>query len=247
MLIFIVQRIASRRFWPGLLFLLFSCNRLVQPPVPDTISADAHYDRRNRLWLVSDAVAQRAFYADGKAAYVADIENGDRNGSFTSYAPDGKTITTKGHYEHGRRAGIWNHYDDSGLPYVTIRYTLTPADPLLSAVSREIGNENGNFTRYYANGKTELTGSYKAGHFDGMFRRLSRTGQLQWQGLYTEGLKQGRWVYYDVQGGFLREETYVSGKLTGLFRLYRNGNLYFETMYQDNVEVGPRRYFDNER
>jgi len=220
------------------------CDRLVLPPLPDGVPEGASYDRRNRLWVVRKDNRELAFYANGKPAYAGGLQGGRREGLWTSYAPDGKTVTTSGEYRNGRRDGIWVHRDDSGRLYVKIGYSAEPSDPVLTAVSGETGNENGPFVRYYPDGKIELTGDYRAGRFDGLFRRYGRTGLIEYEGRYSEGLKEGLWKIYDRSGTLLREERYQNGELEGSFRIFRDGREVFETVYVKGKEVGPRRNVD---
>lgn len=223
--------------------ILFStgCDRLVLPPLPDGIPEGASYDRRNRLWIVRSNNRELAFYANGKPAYTVELKDGRREGAYTSYAPDGITITTSGEYRNGRRNGIWVHRDDSGRLYVKIGYSAEPSDPVLTAVSGETGNENGPFERYYPDGKIELTGKYRAGRFDGLFRRYGRSGRIEYEGRYSKGQKEGLWRIYDRSGALLREEHYHGGELEGSFRIFRSNHIVFETVYNEGREVGPRR------
>jgi antitoxin component YwqK of YwqJK toxin-antitoxin module len=242
--------IASFRFYLVFAAVLVSalftsrCSRLVLPPLPEGVPEGASFDRRNRLWILYTADRELGYYASGKPAFTGEIHNGRRDGLWFSYAPDGLTVTTTGRYRNGRRDGVWIHRDDSGRLYVRIRYSPEPADPVLTAVSPEIGNENGPFERYYPDGQIELSGSYRAGRFDGMFRRYRRTGQLEYEGRYREGVKEGLWKIYDGSGALLREENYQNGELEGRFRIFDRSRLIFETVYKDGIEIGPRRILD---
>ncbi len=233
------------RYWLPvvvLLFLLTGCERTVLPPLPDGVPEGARYDRRHRLWVIRSSDEELAFYADGKPAHAGQLNNGVREGRWVSYAPDGTTVTTSGIYRKGRRDGQWVHRDDTGRLYVQIGYAPEPADPVLSAVSRETGNENGPFKRYYPDGSVELTGAYRAGRFHGHFRRYGRNGKMAYEGQYVNGQKEGLWKIYDSTGQLQREEHYAAGRLQGAFRIFRNGRLAFETVYKDGKEIGPRRY-----
>lgn len=240
-----------RYFVPRILFIvsiafLSRCDRLVLPPLPDGVPDGAVFERRSRLWIIHRDNRELAFYANGKPAYLGEMQSGQRDGLWTSYAPDGVTVTTSGIYRNGRRDGVWVHRDDSGRLYVRVGYAAHPADPVLSALSNETGNENGLFERYYPDGKIELTGEYRAGRFDGLFRRYGRTGRIEYEGRYGKGLKEGLWKIYDRSGALLREERYTNGELDGDFRIFRNGREVFGTVYARGKEIGPRRNVDRE-
>lgn len=228
------------------ILLSIGCDRLVLPPLPDGVPEGASYDRRNRLWVIRRDNRELAFYANGKPAYAGELKDGRREGPWTSYAPDGKTVTTSGRYRNGRRDGIWVHRDDSGRLYVKIGYSPEPSNPVLSAVSEETGNENGPFERYYPDGRIELTGNYRAGVFDGLFRRYGRTGRIEYEGRYRDGLKEGLWKFYDRFGSLIREERYQNGELEGEFCIFRNGRAVFKTVYAKGKEIGPRLNVDSE-
>lgn len=242
---------SARFFFPRMLFVisitfLSGCDRLVLPPLPEGVPDGAVYERRSRLWIIHRDNRELAFYANGKPAYMGELQGGQRDGLWTSYAPDGVTVTTSGTYRKGRRDGVWVHRDDSGRLYVKIGHSAEPADPVLSALSTETGNENGPFERYYPDGRVELTGQYRAGRFDGLFRRYGRTGRVEYEGRYSEGLKEGLWKIYDRSGALLREEPYQNGVLDGRFRVFREGRAVFETIYADGKEIGPRWNVDGE-
>jgi antitoxin component YwqK of YwqJK toxin-antitoxin module len=77
-----------------------------------------------------------------------------------------------------------------------------------------------------------------------MFRRYRRNGQLEYEGRYREGVKEGLWKIYDGSGALLREENYQNGELEGRFRIFDRSRLIFETVYKDGIEIGPRRILD---
>ncbi|MBW7859250.1 MAG: hypothetical protein H3C43_13390, partial [Leptonema sp. (in: Bacteria)] len=188
---------------------------------------------------------EQGFYADGSLAYQSEIVSGSRWGKWLSFAPspNQSIIVTKGQYQNGRRIGNWQYFDDMGRNYTVIPYTESPVDEVLSAISKDIGNENGEFSRLYPDGTSELKGNYIAGKFDGLFVRYSRTGQLQFEGKYSKGLKQGLWKIYDSNGKLHREENYQNGKVEGVVTLYKDGKHWCRTLYKDNTEIGPRHWF----
>lgn len=226
--------------------LLLSCERLTLPPRPEGVAVTAKYFRHDRLWINRTDSLEQAFYGiDGSLAYEFELKSGIRSGQWRSFAPppNQHIVVTDGQYRNGHRIGDWHFFDDLGRGYITIPYTESPVDLTLSALSPDIGNENGQFRRLYPDGSIELKGNYVAGKFDGLFVRYSRTGKLQFEGKYNKGLKQGLWKIYDSNGKLHREESYQNGKVEGVVALYKDGLLWYITKYKDNIEIGPRQWF----
>lgn len=221
--------------------LISACSRLNRPQPPENVPDSAEYDRRAQLWSYEQEDGHYyQYYDDGSlAAEGFRNPNGSRSGPYAFYLRDG-TLTTEGEYYRNRRDGIWKHYDDDGNLYLTIEYQPEPVHPILALITSDYGNENGPYVRYYPDGSVEEEGHYVGGERHGSRRRYYRNGNLMIRGQFSEDEKDGRWLYYDRSGRLEREENFTAGKLHGVLRNFKNGKLYFETFYENDVEKGPR-------
>lgn len=222
----------------GLLFISFltACERLTLPPRPGAVAPGSVFERHHRVWILRESTRERNWYENGALATDGSLSQGARDGTWRWYAPDGVTITTEGRYIMGRRTGEWIHRDDAGVVYAVIRYAAEPADPELTAVSLEIGNENGPMERFYPDGRRELSGAFRAGRFHGPFKRYFRNGRVEYEGEYQNGLKEGIWHVYRDDGSHLRDETYRRGRVHGSFLIFDSrSRLDYEAQYEDGI------------
>lgn len=216
--------------------LLTGCERLSLPPRPRGVVPGSVFERHHRVWILRESNRERNWYENGALATDGSLNQGARHGKWRWFAPDGVTITTEGNYVMGRRTGEWIHRDDAGVVYAIIRYAAEPSDPELTAVSLEIGNENGPLDRFYPDGRRELAGAFRAGRFHGPFKRFFRNGRVEYEGEYRNGLKEGTWRVYRDDGSHLRDETYRRGRVDGSFRIFDSqSRLVYEARYEDGT------------
>ncbi|MFC2101729.1 toxin-antitoxin system YwqK family antitoxin [Bacteroidota bacterium] len=70
-------------------------------------------------------------------------------------------------------------------------------------------------------------------------------GQVEMTGAYSEGERDGYWIYYYENGNVWSEGLYKKGKNDGKRLTYfENGRLRYEAYYKDNERVGTWKFFD---
>ncbi len=214
--------------------------RLHHPPAPEGVTPGAVRDRHGIWEYKVDDGEYRRWYPDGKLARTGAYIRGDRQGVFRNFALDGRTLTSDGTYLDNWRDGIWQFYDHTGQPYLTVRYAKEPKRVFTFLETQDYGNENGTYERYYPNGTLEEQGEFYSGYYQGPIRRYFRDGKTAMEGQFEKDDMVGRWRFYYPGGTLEREENYVAGKLHGVFRTYyETGDPYFETKYVEGREVGP--------
>ncbi|MFD2036291.1 hypothetical protein ACFSKL_15920 [Belliella marina] len=150
------------------------------------------------------------------------VQNG--NGDFVSFHPNGKTAIS-GTIKNKKMEGDWKFFDENGKHTSTIQYkdnigkVLTITDKDGSALVK-----NG------------------AGRFIGYFE----SGNLQDEGEYTDGLKQGKWTsYFDGDDNPVQEiANYKDGLLVGRYvTYYPNGKEQMVGGYENGIRDGLWTWF----
>lgn len=89
-------------------------------------------------------------------------------------------------YKRGVKHGKWITYYDNGQMFEYKEYNN--------------GAETGEFKQYFKNGQLKLEVKIVDGKWSGTMRNYYPNGNPANIGLYQEGLKEGKWVFYDERG-----------------------------------------------
>jgi len=110
--------------------------------------------------------------------------NGKREGQLTDYTEDGKIIL-QGNFVDNKKDGLWNYE---------------------SPDYKEVGSYNNDepdslWKSYYMPGKIKrFEGRFQSGDPTGLHTIYHPTGEKMSSGVYTSGMKEGDWKYYDEMG-----------------------------------------------
>ena len=88
---------------------------------------------------------------------------------------------------------------------------------------------------------------YKSELFNGIGFDIYEDGELEFEGNYIDGKRNGLQKYWYENGQLHKEENYKDGKKNGLHKeWYKNGQLYDEENYIDGKSEGlHKRYYKN--
>jgi antitoxin component YwqK of YwqJK toxin-antitoxin module len=226
--------------------LSFSCRRLTEPPIPAAVPPQAIRSGQGFWEHRSDGGEYIQYYPDGAVAKRGVIVNGLREGEWRSYSMNGIGITSIGRYHADWRDGLWEFFDTEGRLYYRIHYAEHPKREFISLITHDYGNENGNFERFFPDGRLEERGVFRGGYYDGPLVRYYRNGNIAVRGAYKKDKMEGPWIYYYPEGGIEREESYRNGTPDGVHRnFFPDGSLYQETHYKNGVESGPRKMYSD--
>jgi antitoxin component YwqK of YwqJK toxin-antitoxin module len=239
----------------GILVLttLYDNGSIVKSAVEDQpdIEIENRYDQNNRLVYSGPfrnkvpVGIHREYGTDGKVTNafryndnglllsegIVD-ENGNSNGQWKDYYPDGK-IQAEGQYVNNRRTGVWKFYNTDGKVEQTGAYNN--------------GRPDGLWKWYYENGALLREEEYFQGQRDGTYTEYSPAGDIIVQGMFTDGERNGEWNY---KSGDNREEgKYIIGLRDGLWRsYYPDGKIRFKGNYvQGNPDGLLTYYYENGR
>lgn len=186
------------------------------------------------------------YYPDGKIASVYEIKANKYNGPYEEFHANGKT-SEKGTFKNGVNVTEINTYFTNG--------TLKSSTKL-----DDNGKENGTSTLYDVDGKKYCEIQYVSGdiktvtHFDKTgtskiiaekkgkrlnYQLLYPTGELNLEGKFEDGNREGVWSYYDRFGNKFKQETYKAGLMADTFyTYYENGQIHEVVPYINGERNG---------
>lgn len=156
------------------------------------------------------SVAQNKKDKDGKRTGKWVFTGKDKPNSGVS--PNGKA--EEGYFNKGRKEGVW------------IKYQADGKTPLLKG--NYINNRpEGEYKRFYKNGKVKEFGAFGKEHYKGELTRYHSNGKVAYTGSYNnDGKESGSIKYYYENGNVELEYTAKNGVVIGeLKRYYENGSL----------------------
>ena len=142
---------------------------------------------------------QKGTYSNGKIKYTGQLENNKKSGEWNYYTVEGDLIA-KGIYENGIKTGYWLEIDQ---------------------INPSILSFDDDFCRYqsmYMNVKDNVdTVNIKADEKKWFVDKINSRSYLKIQGNYSDGLKQGKWIYTDLKGKVLIEMNYLDDIADGSY------------------------------
>ncbi|MDH5656236.1 MAG: hypothetical protein OEZ34_10030 [Spirochaetia bacterium] len=223
-----------------------NCSRLTEAPLPSGIPEGAKYLSKGLWYYYGPNGELTLHYKNGALLGKGKIQNELKTGIWETYIADTGSTASLGSYQNGWRDGIWKYYDSEGRLYLLITYAPEPKRNFF--ITKDYGNENGLYERYYPDGSLEERGSFYSGYFNGKITRYHPNGNIAVQGNYLLDLMDGKWIYYFPDGKIEREENYSKGKKNGIFRNFHpDGTLYHETTFKNNIEIGTKVIQRNDR
>lgn len=181
-------------------------------------------------------------------------KNGHKQGRWKFFYDDGN-IKLEGIYRNDKRNGYFKEYDEKGMLVNISKYV----DDILQEEAPELVKLDVK-TDYFTNGKPKTVASYKGNIPEGIRRDYDTTGRVIAAFTYIngkivaegiiddEGIKDGLWKEFYIDGQLRSEGLYNFGKRVGKWRFYhQNGSIEQEGNYNNlgNTEGQWKWYFDN--
>jgi uncharacterized protein len=155
-------------------------------------------------------------------------ENGQRQGLWTEYYPDGR-LRARGTYTDDKRTGTWEFYYESGQLEQR-------------GIFDERGLPSGKWIWYYEHGGLLREEHYVNGLLDGMMTEYDSDGNILTMGDYIEGLEEGFWFF--EHGDHREEGEYSMGMRNGQWKYYYgDGSLSFEGRFIDDNPNGTHIWY----
>ena len=161
----------------------------------------------------------KRFHENGKLACLQVFDDSG-NSTVEVYAGDG-SLVAKGAYKGERRHGLWQYYSQAGEVVMTETFEKgrRQGESLLFGPDKQVMERmyykndvlHGVRIQYYLYGNKMAEYSYTNGVLDGPYKAWLDSGDVQEDGAYKDGKKDGVWNYYEYGGDTLTIE-YKDGK-----------------------------------
>jgi len=241
--------------------LIFQGSYLNQKP----IGVHRFFDEKGRViksktynayhQLISEGIVQLNGYKQGKwityypgGSQKAEgyYQNNLKTGSWNYYFSNGKLEQT-GSYSNGKLKGSWKWYYKSGnlrkeefyiygLPDgESVEYSDSVIPTIIAKGNYIQGEKEGEW--FYDIGDQIERGKYVTGLKDGKWYRYYKTNnQLAFEGLFLQGSRDAKHIYYYPNGNVKEKQYYEAGqKVKSWVKYDKNGELILVIQYKNNT------------
>ncbi|MBR1769489.1 MAG: hypothetical protein IJ748_03435 [Bacteroidales bacterium] len=185
-------------------------------------------------------VFQERYYSDGKLRSKGPYADSVRTGEWKFFFDNGK-IFAKADFSDKREGRMWQVYKESGEQLIDktdkiISMSFSPEETLVDVTLQRGGKEvfyrffesfrlmveqnlvgnvpQGRSLTWYENGKLNSEAYYRDGFEDSVHITYAETGQKMMIGHYKNGVKVGKWEFFNSEGKPMGTEIYDSdGKI----------------------------------
>ncbi len=186
-------------------------------------------------------------------------DKGNKNGIWKGYYPESKRLRYDGTFNHGKEVGKFNFYDDTQAQTVIATREFNSKDNSAYTIfynqSKNVVSEGkvmnklyeGQWKYYHENSKAIMTlENYKKGKLEGLRSVYYPNSKIAEETNYINGIKNGFYKKYTVDGIILEESNYVKGQFDGK-AIYRepNGNVVSQGIYVNGKKKGMWQFYEN--
>ena len=186
-------------------------------------------------------------------------DKGNKNGLWKGYYPESKRLRYDGTFNHGKEVGKFNFYDDTKAQTVIATREFNSKDNSAYTIfynqSKSVVSEGkvvnklyeGQWKYYHENSKVIMTlENYKKGKLEGIRSVYYPNAKIAEETNYINGIKNGFYKKYTVDGIILEESNYVKGQFDGK-AIYRepNGNVASQGIYVNGKKKGMWQFYEN--
>ena len=190
-----------------------------------SLPKEAIYEKKtNSYSLITDG-KKKVWNEKGQLFSEVELDEVQReNGNAKTYFPENGKLLSTGKYKNGEREGIWEWYFPNGNLYYRSGYSPDKKRQVWIATN-VLGNEHGIHERYYENGQLEEKGSYEYGLKVGKWEKYYKNGKPEHYGSFKNDKKIGKWIYLYPDGKIVTEENFdENGKLINRSTFYPDGS-----------------------
>jgi len=138
-----------------------------------------------------------------------------------------------GQYKNGKRNGRWSWWYENGRNKEIIYW--------------ESGKKVGSYKKWYENGKLASKIYYDDDKKNGFASAWYINGVKKYEGIYRQGLMDGRWIYWDQNNRIQNEENYEYGLKSGIsISFYNNGQKKEQSNWLDGEKHGSWNYWSQD-
>jgi len=163
------------------------------------------------------------YYENGKVKAVSEMYDDGKRSRTKVYHGNGR-LMGEGNYLDKKKDSTWVYYSDfdgvllsreyyeNGL-LEGIVFNYYPKGKVAEEIPYASGLKNGDWKRYFTDGKLKLKATYVDDKLQGLMLVYHQNGFPEVSGMYKNNLKDGMWVYYDDLGIVFKKERYIRGNL----------------------------------
>lgn len=200
-----------------------ACNQLSE--IPREFPEGTYFLKKQAIYVYETTTEKKIWslekqlYADCKI-----LEPGREDCKY--FLPSSGLEIARGSLKNGWKIGFWSWDLSEGTPYYRMNYEYGKSKSLFLQTT-VVGNENGDYKRYYRNTNLDESGSYVAGEKNGLWTKYFPDQKLEYKGSYSNGKKIGEWVYFYPSGILEAKEMFSnSGEFLRRDVYFPNGTLW---------------------
>jgi len=209
-----------------IIFIILLTYCISEQQSPKGISPTAVYDKKRNLYILVENGVRKQFTEKGQLYSECEVDSqGREHGICKTFLPETGQVLSEGRYINGERDGVWIWNFPDGKPYYKLSFSHKKKRKVWLETNL-LGNEHGEYFRFYNNGKLEEKGFYDTGLKTGKWERYYLNGKLEYTGNFFQDKKILDWTYYYPNGSLEAEESFTKeGTLIQRTTYYPNGNL----------------------
>ena len=161
-------------------------------------------------------------------------ENGLKQGLWREYYEENGALKSSGLYVNSKPVGEWKYYFPEGNLELTGRFDKQ-------------GRKDGEWMWYYPDRVVLMIENYFSGIYDGLQISFDEKGDTIALEMYTDGLENGRWIYWN--DSVLEERFYLDGQKHGEWKTYYpSSKLKISARFEFDFQEGKTiHYWENGR
>lgn len=197
-----------------------------------SIPSDADYNKKTNVYKKITNGVMREWYENGNLVSISEVnEYGILNGRTDRFDYLTGVLYSYGNFQMGERAGKWIWGYSDGRNYMEINFVPGNRKRQLWIPVVDIGNETGQYVRYFRNGRINEKGFYDGGNKEGDWVKYYPDTKIESKGSFLKDKKTGEWFYYYPTGAKEAMELYSNeGILLKRITFYPNGKIWCETI-----------------
>lgn len=187
------------------------------------------------------------YYPNGEVWREVEYDNGEPDGEFTEWAPDGKVIASE-KFTDGNRELVQIEWYSPGIKKTEATYLMARESTevtidwwngmyRIKVVGKEGEDQrHGPWSTWYPNGQLAAQGHYRHDKPEGVFTFWHSNGQKSIEGAYDNGAQIGRWTWWHDNGLRAIAGEFEDGDQIGAWSWWQpNGKLAENAVFSDPI------------
>ncbi|MDX1959759.1 MAG: hypothetical protein SFU98_14380 [Leptospiraceae bacterium] len=206
-------------FFLLLVIALSFCNQ--ENKFPEPIPKDASFEKRTGLYSFIKDKKFFQYSESGKKYSECEVnDKGEKEGLCKTFSIQTQALLSEGKMRmnpkdgQSYKDGVWVWRFPNGNIYYKQEFAFDKKKSFWIDTNL-LGNEHGEYERFYEDGKLEEKGNFDSGKRTGAWKKYYRNTKLEFVGSYRNDKKIGNWIFYYPNGNEEMKEQYdETSKLT---------------------------------